>query len=352
MKLTRKSSVAALLTLTMGLGLFSGCERGETADDAKTVVAKYGNEKIYLNEARFYAQLSQYQYEEQYAMAAYWQTELTTGYTYEDSVKDDAMAKVLQTRILCEQADALGVSLDDEDTSKISEAVEGFLASAEGIAIGADETLVKTIYTQNALANKVQQELVADTDKEVDEEQFACRDMDCIVIYPSETEDGEEDTVDEAAAAEEIQAYMEKGEAVDDIYDQYDSDVYSMYKFDEYAVCLNDEYPFSDELFGLEEEGDVVTYHDEDTDRYYVIRLTALTDEEATADAIAKEISSRESENFNTKYEDLKAKAKSFKVEEDVWASVTFEEALYVVPATSAETEETEETVEESTEAE
>ena len=79
MKLTRKSSVAALLTLTMGLGLFSGCERGETADDAKTVVAKYGNEKIYLNEARFYAQLSQYQYEEQYAMAAYWQTELTTG---------------------------------------------------------------------------------------------------------------------------------------------------------------------------------------------------------------------------------------------------------------------------------
>ena len=198
MKLTRKSSVAALLTLTMGLGLFSGCERGRTADDAKTVVAKYGNEKIYLNEARFYAQLSQYQYEEQYAMAAYWQTELTTGYTYEDSVKDDAMAKVLQTRILCEQADALGVSLDDEDTSKISEAVEGFLASAEGIAIGADETLVKTIYTQNALANKVQQELVADTDKEVDEEQFACRDMDCIVIYPSETEDGEEDTVDEA----------------------------------------------------------------------------------------------------------------------------------------------------------
>ena len=106
------------------------------------------------------------------------------------------------------------------------------------------------------------------------------------------------------------------------------------------------------QLFGLEEEGDVVTYHDEDTDRYYVIRLTALTDEEATADAIAKEISSRESENFNTKYEDLKAKAKSFKVEEDVWASVTFEEALYVVPATSAETEETEETVEESTEAE
>ena len=124
-----------------------------------------------------------------------------------------------------------------------------------------------------------------------------------------------------------------------------------MYKFNEYAVCRNDEYPFSDELFALKEEGDVVTYHDEETDRYYVIRLTALTDEDATADAIAKEISDRESENFNTKYEDLKAKAKNFKVDEDVWASVTFEEALYVAPATPAETEEVEETVE-STEAE
>lgn len=348
MKLTRKSSVAALLTLTMGLGLFSGCERGKVAEDAKTVVAKYGNEKIYLDEARFYAQLSQYQYEEQYAMAAYWKTELSSGYTYEDSVKDDAMSKVLQTRILCEQADALGVSLDEADTAKIAEAVEAFLASEEGIAIGAAEELVNRIYTQNALANKVQQELIADTDRDVEEDQFACRDMDCIVVYPSETEEGEEDTVDEAAAAEEIQAAMEDGDAVDDIYDQYDSDVYSMYKFNEYAVCLNEEYPFVETLFDLEKEGDVVTYHDEENDRYYVIRLTALTDEDATKDAIAKEISDRESENFNTKYEELKSKAKSFKVNEDVWAAVTFEEALYVAPVDSDETQAEEETTAET----
>ena len=339
MKLRRKSSMAALLILAVSFSTFAGCNRNTSADHATTVVAKYGSEKVYLDEAEFYAKLSQYQYESLYAMADYWQTELTTGYTYQDSVKDDAMSKVLQTRILCDEAEALGVSLTDEDKATIAQAVADFQASEEGVAIGAAEELVKEIFTQNALANKVRAAMVADTDTEVNEEDYVCRDMDCFVIYPSETEDGAEDTVDEKAVAAEIEQYLVDGDKVDDIYARYDTDVYSLYKFSEYAVCKADEYPFSEELFALEAVGDVNTVYDEESGNYYVFRLTALTDEDATAEAIAAEIEDRENTNFNTKYEELKADAENFKVDEDVWAEITFEDPLYVEPETESASE-------------
>lgn len=338
MKLTRKSSIVALLILTVSLSMFAGCERQTSTDYATTVVAKYGSEKIYLDEADFYAKLSQYQYEEQYAMAAYWKTEITTGYTYEDSVKNDTLSKILQTRILCDQAETYGVTLSEDDTAKITAAVAEFQASDAGVAIGASEELVTAVYTQNALANKVHAAMIADTDQEIDEAEYVCRDMDCIVVYPSKTEDGEEDTVDEEAAAAEIEQYLVDGEKVDDIYAKYDTDVYSMYKFSDYAVCKTNEYPFVEELFALENVGDVDTVYDENTGNYYVFRLTSLTDEEATQKAIASEIEDREEENFKTKYEALKEKAKSFKVDEDVWALVVFDEPIYAAPETESET--------------
>ncbi len=348
MKLRRKSSMIALLILAMSFSAFAGCERNTSADHATTVVAKYGSEKIYLDEAEFYAKLSQYQYESLYAMADYWQTELTTGYTYEDSVKDDAMGKILQTRILCDEVEALGVSLTDEEKATIDQAVADFQASEEGIAIGAADDLVKEIYTQNALANKVRAAMIADTDTEVNEEDFVCRDMDCFVIYPSETEDGEEDTVDEEAAAAEIEQYLADGDTVDDIYALYDTDVYTLYKFSDYAVCKADEYPFAEELFALEAVGDVDTVYDEESGNYYVFRLTSLTDEEATKEAIASEIEERENTNFQTKYEELKKDAKNFKVDEDVWAEIVFDEPVYVEPETETESVDETESVSES----
>ncbi len=348
MKLTRKSSMVALLILAVCFSTLAGCSRKATEDYATTVVAKYGDEKIYLDEANFYAKLSQYQYEAMYAMGSYWKTELTTGYTYEDSVKDDAMSKVLQTRILCGQAEALGVSLTDEDKATIEKAAADFKESEEGTALAVSDELVKEIFTQNALANKVRAAMITDTDTKVDEEDFACRDMDCIVVYPSETEDGAEDTVDEEKTAAEIEQYLADGEKVDDIYKKYDEDVYSLYKFSDYAICKNDEYPFSEELFAMKEVGEVDTVFDESTGNYYVFRLTALTDDDATEDAIASEIKEREDANFKTKYEELKKDAKSFKVDEDVWAEIVFDEPLYVAPETESETAEETESASES----
>ncbi len=348
MKLTRKSSIVALLILAVCISTFAGCSRKATGDYATTVVAQYGDEKIYLDEADFYAKLSQYQYEANYAMATYWKTELTTGYTYEDSVKDDAMSKVLQTRILCAQAEALGVSLTDEDQAKIEEAAAAFKKSEEGVAVAASDELVKEIFTQNALANKVRAAMVADTDTKVNEEDYVCRDMDCFVVYPNETKEGEEDTVDEKKVAAEIEQYLVDGEKVDDIYKKYDTETYSLYKFSDYAICKADEYPFSEELFAMEKTGEVDTVYDEKSGNYYVFRLTALTDEDATKDAIASEIKTREDENFKTKYATLKEDAKKFKVDEDVWAEITFDKPLYVAPETESATDKETESVTES----
>lgn len=351
MKLTRKS-VAAALVLAMGLTVFSGCERNVTSNPAATVVAKYGNEKIYLDEAYFYAHLTQYQYEKMYNMASFWKTELTTGYTYEDSAKGDTMSKILQTRVLCEQADALGVSLSVGETAKIDAAVAEFMKSEEGAAVAASEDLVKTIYTQNALANKVREAMIADTDKKVDESEYVCRDMDCIVIYENEKDAEGDDILTEEEVSKEVFEAMNKGDKVDDIYKKYDEDIYNLYKFNDYAVCKKDEYPFSEKLFALEKRDDVDSYYDAENKRYYVFRLNALTDEEATKDAIAEEIASRETKNFQEKYKAIKEKAKTFKVEDAVWDAVNFDKPLYVAPATTAADEKETESAEETTKAE
>ena len=61
MKKKHCAGAAALLSLVLGLGSLMGCSKAvKTEDYATTVVATFGDEKIYLDEANFLAKSEQY----------------------------------------------------------------------------------------------------------------------------------------------------------------------------------------------------------------------------------------------------------------------------------------------------
>ena len=65
----------------------------------------------------------------------------------------------------------MGYSLTEEETAKVTEAVDQFMANERLVEItGATRELAASrIYTQNALANKVYETMVQDVDTNVDE---------------------------------------------------------------------------------------------------------------------------------------------------------------------------------------
>ena len=72
---------------------------------------------------------------------------------------------------------------------------------------------------------------------------------------------------------------------------------------------------------------------------WYVVYCVTDFDEEATEEEKPVIVSERRTEAFEAVYADWEAAAPEFKVNEKVWAVVTFDEVIYETPETTAESE-------------
>lgn len=332
---------AAVLTTATSL---IGCSNTTRVENyAQTVVAKFGDEDIYLSEPNFFLKYNQWYMEKLYSsiyddMSMLWQ-QAYGGKTVEASMKEDAMAAVLQTRILASNAQAYGVQLTEEDTTKVSEAVASFLESADtGLiaATGMTAEILTEIYTKNAIANKVWEAMVADTDTNVPDE--VARQVAIDYIQVDEKED------DPEWAKREAQAMFDRaqaGETLETIAYDYD-------------FVVNPKTLGADENIELNTKamalklGETALVTNGETG-YYVISCTNELDEEATQKEKDTIIAARKAENFKPLYENLKAAAPKLTIVNKVWSAVNLNTKVYVPETTSAETITEEATVEETT---
>ncbi len=333
-----KSGLGFLMAGFMIGSALTGCGI-KTADYPTTVVATYGEEEIYMDEAYFYAKLTQYQYEMYYG-SSLWAYDFTgSGKTFEDSVKEDVMSQILQTYILNEEADKRGIVLSEEQKALVEENVKEFMEDEKVVtATGATQTLVEKIYTMNAIANLVYEDLVSDTDTEVGEDEFLCKDISYVMIRSTSTEEAE--NIDKEAIADEILKQVEEGVSFEDIVDEHDSDDYTVTKSENVTIQEEGTYLFQDAAWDME-KGEVIKTHAEKEDYWYVIKCNDDNDEEAREEAIAGEIESRKAENFKEKYADILEDAKEFSVEEKRWAQIRFvDDPAYIPESTEEDTSE------------
>lgn len=381
----RRMKRAASLCLCAALGVtaLTGCRSEVTAENYDTtVVATFGDQDIYLNEVNFYLKMLQVTYDSYYdyfygpyygfstKQEFYEYTGMTdNGASVWDAMKEDAMAAVMQTYILCEHAPEYNIALSDEDLKKVDDAVAEFLEKTDaGVvsACGVDEETLTRIFKDNALANRVYEYLVSDIDTTINEADFRYTQVAYLTIKKNadtssnDADDASADeTVDlEAKAAEVLEAlkeqmeiYEQSGEDDDSIpynavIDQFkdETDITITYNASQQYAKPSDTSSNSTDASGAETEtketlqsicwnnlktGDYTTWYDKDNAAAYVVRCLNDDVEDAKQNAIENELDSRRSEKFTEKYPDIAKNSSTFTVISKVYKQVKYEEIQY-----------------------
>ena len=146
-----------------------------------------------------------------------------SGMTVGDYIKQMSLSQLRQTLVLNEYAKKNGIELSDDQKAKVDEAIEKLQTESEDYleAVGATDELIEKTYTENAIANLVYMDLVADVDTTVGDDEFLRKKIAYVKLTPSElTEttaaDGattevssDEDSSEEASSIENTEAESE-----------------------------------------------------------------------------------------------------------------------------------------------
>ena len=92
--------------------------------ETKLVIAKFGEEEIYLEEIQFYLIINQVDYEKEYAKQYpdqnIWELDvLGTGNTLEDDVKQSILQEIKKMHILLNKAEEFGITTDEKDEEEL-----------------------------------------------------------------------------------------------------------------------------------------------------------------------------------------------------------------------------------------
>ena len=357
MKKFGKKIAAAGLALVMAVGMLTGCG-AEKSEQSQTKVFTYDGTDVYLDEAWVYAKLTQTTYETYYMSTfgdSMWSMEISTDedgnpITFEEMAKQNVIAQIKQVKVLVNQAAELGIELTNDEEKSVKDVAEAFCGTSEGKAIltetGATEDTILKIYEENALATKVQEELVKDVDTEVSDDEARQTTVYKLVFSTKVTDEETGEVTDmtadqkkeQKAKAQQALEDIKNGKTIEELAEELGltEDAEETYSAGEAAAGTK----FEKAMAKLN-DGDVADKVFTTDDGYVVAKLVAYTDEEATEAQKENIISERESELYQEKYEALVADLEeewnySEDVDQEAWAQVKFAE--------EDETTETEET--------
>jgi trigger factor/foldase protein PrsA len=390
-----KRALALTLGTAIGVTALTGCYSRVTSDNYETtVVATFGDQKVYLNEVNFYLKMLQVTYDSYYdyfygpyygfssKKEFYEYTGMTDdGSTIWDAMKEDAMAAVQQTYILCEHAEEYGIALSDEDLQKVADSVEEFMTDTDAGVIAAchvDEETLTDIFTKNALANRVYEYLVSDIDTTVNEADYRYTQVAYLSIKENTDADTSDNDVDEAEETESVDLeakaaevlevlksqmdfYAESGEdddsipynAVIDLYSD-ETDITISYTASQQYAKPADSTDSDDDSTDTDSTdtdstetaetlqsicwnnlstGDYTTWYDEDNSVAYVVYCTNDDVEDAKESAIESELDNRRSDRFTEKYTDIVKNSSTFTVKTRVYSQVKYGDIAYTSDA-------------------
>ncbi len=332
-----KNGLCLMMAGLMLGSVVTGCKT-KPEEYSSTPVATYGDENIYMDEAYFYARLTQYQYEVYYGDTLWSYDFSGKGVTFEDTVRENVMSQIYQTYILNDEAEEMKITLDEEQLKKVTESIEEFMEDEKLVeATNATKEMVEKVYTMNAIANIVFEQLVADTDREVKEEDYLCKTIDYLTLSTSA-----KDVTDEEleAYAQEILDKMKSGTELKDIEKAFETDDYKIAINEDVTIMKNDERHFQETAWKMS-KGDYEKTYSKDTKYWYMIYCSEDDDKEAKQDAIDAEIAKREDKKFEEVYKEILETAKPFEVDEKKWGEIKFiGNPAYIPESTEASSEE------------
>ncbi|MCD8054519.1 MAG: hypothetical protein LUF00_10890 [Lachnospiraceae bacterium] len=405
--------IAMLLALILTVSSTAGCGSSSTVGDySTTVVATYGDENIYLDEANFWLRYQQWvteaYYRELYTYFGYdnmWTIEYDDDTTMADYYKENVMAQILQTRILLDHVEDYEIELTDDQKTAVSDYVSEFLETYPLFMNQTDATEDQIVewMEMNATANLVAQAVKDAAEISISDEE--CQEYSIEYILVEEEDEEEETTAEDGSetyaeqTAEETTAAEETGEDATETAEAEAETVTGETTAEETTIAeeettedssastatgeelaqqvyemAEDGFEFSDieDTLGVTsstasylltgEESTDITYTtsaemeageiqmvQEEGTGWYIIKKTNDLDEDATEEKREELTEEAEDEAFNEVYAEWAEEAPTFKVKEKIWAQVEITDKIYE-EETEEETSEDETAEEESVE--
>ncbi|MFI3170754.1 MAG: peptidyl-prolyl cis-trans isomerase [Eubacteriales bacterium] len=343
-----------ILSVVMGATALVGC--GTSIDDT-AVALTVGEEDVTLGVINFYARYQAAVTETYYSSFMgddMWALDMGDGTTYQDSVKDGIVTTFEELVVIRQHAEALGVSLTEEELAAIDAVAEEFYNENE------EEIRDKVSGTKENIAEvlelfaydvKCKPVMVQDVDTEVSDEEAAQKKMTYVFFSFTTTDDEGESVTMTDEEKETLKASIEamiEAAAESDLYTVTEAEGYSPYErtFDIETTSPNTDLIAEVDALAVGECTSII----ETDSGYYVAQLTSEFDEEATETEKETIITERETELYNATIQEWLAEIEVVVNESEI-AKIDFEALTVWMATEETVTEETvtEETVTEET---
>lgn len=333
-----KTLACAGLIVVLGTTSLAGC--GKSLDGTK-IAAACGDDKITLGTANMMLRMTQAQMASYYSMfggstAGIWDQKGEDGKTYGENTKDDMMDQIHNMVLLKQHAKDYGVTITEDEQKKIEEAAKKFMDDndADTIAkLAVSQSDIETILEFYTYQEKMYDPMTADVDTNVEDSEAAQSKITVCQISTAGTQDEKGKTVE--LTDEEKQAKKDQAQAVlDKVNAQEDPAAADM---DALAKEVDENLTASTKTFGSDDtalddklkeavksltDGQVAPEVIEGEDAYYVARMDATFDEDATQSKKESIITERKQKAYNNLLEEW-GKDTKIDVDKKVWKKVT-----------------------------
>lgn len=360
MKHNTKRLAAAALTAVLAVGAMTGCGtsggQGEVTQNGNETLFTYDGVDVTLKKAWIYGKMTAAQYESSYSSyfgENFWTMSMGTDEegnttTFEDYAKEQIIARIKQIIVLNNHAEEAGASLTEDEQTQCEEYAAAFAEDTSGAAIlaecGATEDDMVEIYEENALAAKVQEYMIKDTDTNVSDDE-ARETTITRVVFATTTTDDEGNTVDmsdeeKAQVLATAQSALAKVQAGTDIADVAEEQEYTN-TTETFAAGESEEGEEFEQLLATMNDGDITQEVQECDNGYVIARLDAYTDTDATESNRQSIIAERQQSKFTEVYDGWTADLEEeWNYDEDVnqelWAELVLHEDTAAESTTAA----------------
>lgn len=304
-----KSYVAIALATALVIFTFVAC--GKTSgDDSKTKIVLttgFSKDEVFfvdkatctLPEAMLYFTNIKNHYESAFGDKI-WQVSYE-GTTLEDKLKDMVIAKLARIKALNVMAKQNEVTLSQDEMAKAQKAAAEYyrsLSAGEVSSLNVTQELICQMYEEYALADKVYEQLIANINPEVSDDEARTITVQTIFIK-TYTVNGDDAKKKALGKAKEALKKAKNGEDFNTLVAEYSEDGRDYYSFGK-GTYNN---AFEDAAFnlGTNEISDIV----ETDEGYYIIKCISPFNREETDQNKVKIIEQRRKEEFNRQYTDF-----------------------------------------------
>lgn len=358
---TLKKGLVLGLTACMAAASLAGCAKEVKEFDPTATAATFEGTEVSAGVANFLMRYQQAQFETYYGAmmkslygANIWTTSLDgSGVTYGTTFKNDIQVTLEKMLLAEKHAADYGIELTEEETAAISEAAQAFIeANSEELLneMSATEENITRVMSLYTLQFKVEQEMGADVDTEVADEDAAQMTVQYARFDPTsepESETGDETEAKELLSAKErAEAFLETAKTAEDFVaaaaelDEADEDAGASY----FTFGKDDTFPDAaiiNAVWDIKEDGTLLEEVIEvNEDYYYVLYVEDAFDDAAVEAKKAEIVSERKQEAVAALYEEWMKDVK-YEVEEKVWDQMIYDISLTIVMETEASTEAT-----------